>query len=135
MTPEALTQALIAANLDGVTIAPSAARSVVVACGSARVRCHVIGGEWYVYAQGQPPHTFYPTSETLRADIVDALAWSLSSEPMEPGAPETRAALREGGMWSEVVRKHLTLRMEFLTAYNLSRGLRIEIAAALEVTP
>ena len=68
-------------------------------------------------------------------DIVDALAWSLSAEPMEPGAPETRAALRDGGMWGDVVRKHLTLRLEFLTAYKLSRGLRIEIAAALEVTP
>ena len=135
MTPEALADALTAANLDGVIVQPSAARSVVVACGSARVRCHVIGGEWYVYAQGQPPHTFYPTPETLRTDIVDALAWSLSAEPLAPGAPETRAALRGGGMWGDVVRKHLTLRLEFLTAYNLSRGLRIEIAAALEVTP
>ena len=36
MTPEALAEALTAVNLDGVTIQPSAARSVVVACGSAR---------------------------------------------------------------------------------------------------
>lgn len=135
MTPEALAEALTAANLDGVTVTPSAARSVVVACGSARVRCHVIDDEWYVYATGQAPQTFYPTLPTLRGDIVDALAWSLSAEPMEPGAPETRAALRDGGMWGDVVRKHLTLRLEFLTAYKLSRGLRIEIAAALEVTP
>ena len=48
---------------------------------------------------------------------------------------ERIAALRDGGMWGDVVRKHLRARLEMLTAYNLNRGLRIEIAAALEVTP
>jgi len=135
MTPEALAEALTAANLDGVTIQPSAARSVVVTCGSARVRCHVIDGEWLAYAQGKPPRSFFPTMETLRPVLVDALAWSLTAEPMAPGAPETRAALRGGGMWGDVVRKHLSARLEMLTAYNLNRGLRIEIGAALGVTP
>ena len=134
MTPEALAEALTAANLDGVTVQSSTARSVVVACGSARVRCHVIGGEWYAYAQGKPPRSFFPTMETLRPVLVEALAWSLTAEPLAPAAPETRAALRDGGMWGDVVRKHLRARLEMLTAYNLNRGLRIEIAAALEVT-
>lgn len=135
MTAEELTATLTAANLDGVTITSSAARSVVIACGLARVRCHFIEGEWYAYAQGKPPRSFFPTTETLRPVLVDALAWSLSAEPMDPAAPETRAALRDGGMWGDVVRKHLTTRLEMLTAYNLNRSLRIAIAAALEVTP
>ncbi len=56
------------------------------------------------------------TVETLRADLVTILAWSLGRDELDPAAPETRAALRSPGLYGEVLRRHLTDRRADLVA-------------------
>ncbi len=74
--------------------------------------------------------------ETLRADLVEILAWSLNAEHPDPAAPETRAALRSPGLYAEVLRKHLTDRRDALAAVDFPdhRPLVAALTAALKET-
>ena len=50
---------------------------------------------------------FWVRPETLRADLIEILAWSLCACQPDPAAPETLAALRTPGLYGEVLRKFL----------------------------
>ena len=62
--------------------------------------------------------TFRVTADTLRADLVEILAWSLNANHPDPAAPETRAALRSPGLYGEVLRRHLTDRRAALAFFG-----------------
>jgi len=82
------------------------------------------------------PKEFWVRPETLRADLVEILAWSLNADHPDPAAPETRAALRSPGLYSEVLRKHLEDRRDTLAAVDLPhlRPLVAALSAALKET-
>ncbi len=75
------------------------------------------------------------TAETLRADLVTILAWSLGRDELDPAAPETRAALRSPGLYGEVLRKHLEDRRDALAVLGDRYATLIAaIDAALETS-
>jgi hypothetical protein len=79
---------------------------------------------------------FWVRPETLRADLVEILAWSLNATHPDPAAPETRAALRSPGLYGEVLRKHLEDRRDALAAVDFPhlRPLVAALSAALKET-
>ena len=79
---------------------------------------------------------FWVRPETLRADLVEILAWSLNAVHPDPTAPETRAALRTPGLYGEVLRRHLTDRRDVLKALDFPqhRLLVAALTAALKET-
>ncbi len=82
------------------------------------------------------PKEFRVRPETLRADLVEILAWSLNATHPDPAAPETRAALRSPGLYGEVLRKHLEDRRDGLAAIDFPdlRPLVAALTAALKET-
>ena len=76
------------------------------------------------------------TADTLRADLVEILAWSLNAVHPDPAAPETHAALRTPGLYGEVLRRHLTDRRDVLKALDFPqhRPLVAALTAALKET-
>ena len=60
---------------------------------------------------------FWVRPETLRADLVEILAWSLNAVHPDPTAPETRA-LRSPGLYGEVLRRHLTDRRDAIAVFG-----------------
>jgi hypothetical protein len=60
-----------------------------------------------VIAVARRAKVFRVTAETLHADLVEILAWSLCACQPDPSAPETRAALRSPGLYGEILRKFL----------------------------
>ena len=89
-----------------------------------------------VIAVARTAKVFRVTAETLRADLVEILAWSLNAVHPDPAAPETRAALRSPGLYSEVLRRHLTDRRDVLKALDFPqhRSLVAVLSAALKET-
>jgi len=89
-----------------------------------------------VIAVARTAKVFRVTDETLRADLVEILAWSLCACQPDPAAPETRAALRSPGLYSEVLRKHLEDRRDTLAAVDIPhlRPLVAALSAALKET-
>jgi len=78
---------------------------------------------------------FWVRPETLRADLVEILAWSLNADHPDPAAPETRAALRSPGLYCEVLRRHLTDRSDALAFFGDKYATLIAaIDAALETS-
>ena len=76
---------------------------------------------------------FWVRPETLRADLVERLAWSLNAVHPDPAASETRAALRTPGLYGEVLRKHLEDRRDALAVLgDCYATLITAIDAALE---
>jgi hypothetical protein len=89
-----------------------------------------------VIAVARRAKVFRVEAETLRADLVEILAWSLCACQPDPAAPETRAALRSSGLYSEVLRRHLTDRRDALKALDFPqhRSLVAVLSAALKET-
>ena len=78
---------------------------------------------------------FWVRPETLRADLVEILAWSLNAVHPDPAAPETRAALRSPGLYGEVLRHHLSDRRDALSVLGDRYATLIAaIDAALETS-
>ena len=79
---------------------------------------------------------FWVRPETLRADLVEILAWSLNANHPDPAAPETITALRTPGLYGEVLRRHLTDRRDVLKALDFPqhRPLVAALTAALKET-
>ena len=79
---------------------------------------------------------FWVRRATLRADLVEILAWSLNAAHPDPAAPETRAALRSPGLYDEVLRRHLEDRRDVLKALDFPahRPLVAALTAALKET-
>ncbi len=76
---------------------------------------------------------FWVRPETLRADLVEILAWSLNAVHPDPAAPETRAALRTPGLYGEVLRKFFEDQRPALAIFgNRYATLIAAIDAALE---
>ena len=65
-----------------------------------------------------PTKEFWVRPGTLRADLIEILAWSLNTCHPDPAAPETRAALRTPGLYGEVLRRHLTDRRDALAVFG-----------------
>ena len=89
-----------------------------------------------VIAVARRAKTFRVAAKTLRADLVEILAWSLNAVHPDPAAPETRAALRSPGLYGEVLRRHLTDRRDVLKALDFPahRPLVAALSAALKET-
>ena len=79
---------------------------------------------------------FWVRPETLHADLIEILAWSLNAVHPDPAAPETRAALRSPGLYGEVLRKHIEDRRDVLKALDFPehRPLVAALTAALKET-
>ena len=79
---------------------------------------------------------FWVRPDTLHADLIEILAWSLNATHPDPAASETRTALRHPGLYSEVLRRHLTDRRDALKALGLPqhRPLVAALSAALKET-
>ena len=78
---------------------------------------------------------FWVRPETLHADLVEVLAWSLNAVHPDPAAPETRAALRSPGLYGEVLRTHLEDRRPALAIFGDRYATLIAaIDAALETS-
>ena len=71
-----------------------------------------------VIAVARRAKVFRVEAETLRADLVEILAWSLCACQPDPSAPETLAALRSPGLYSEVLRKHLEDRRDAIAVFG-----------------
>ncbi len=73
---------------------------------------------------------------TIRADLIEILAWSLNATHPDPAAPETRAALRSPGLYGGVLREHLEDRRDALAAVDFPhlRPLVAALTAALKET-
>lgn len=71
-----------------------------------------------VIAVARTTKLFRVEAETLRADIVEILAWSLCACHPDPAAPETIVALRSPGLYGEVLRLHLTNRRDALAIFG-----------------
>ena len=88
-----------------------------------------------VIAVARTAKVFRVEAETLRADLVEILAWSLCACHPDPAAPETRAALRSPGLYGEVLRRHLTDRRSALAFFGDRYATLIAaIDAALETS-
>lgn len=89
-----------------------------------------------VIAVARRAKVFRVEAETIHADLVGILAWSLCACQPDPSAPETRAALRTPGLYSEVLRRHLTDRRDVLKALDFPqhRLLVAALTAALKET-
>ena len=79
---------------------------------------------------------FWVRPETLRANLIEILAWSLNAVHPDPAAPETRVALCTPGLYGEVLRRHLTDRHDVLKALDFPqhRPLVAALSAALKET-
>ena len=71
-----------------------------------------------VIAVARRAKTFRVTADTLRANLIEILAWSLNAVHPDPSAPETRAALRTPGLYGEVLRTHLEDRRPALAIFG-----------------
>ena len=71
-----------------------------------------------VIAVARRAKVFRVDAATLRADLVEILAWSLCACHPDPAAPETRTALRSPGLYGEVLRKHLEDRRPALAVFG-----------------
>ena len=89
-----------------------------------------------VIAVARHAKVFRVEAKTLRADLVEIMAWSLNASQPDPAAPETLAALRTPGLYSEVLRRHLTDRRDVLKALDFPqhRSLVAVLSAALKET-
>jgi len=86
-----------------------------------------------VIAVARRAKVFRVEADTLHADLVEILAWSLNATHPDPAAPETRAALRSPGLYGEVLRRHLTNRRDALAIFGDGYATLIAaIDAALE---
>ncbi len=88
-----------------------------------------------VIAVARRAKVFRVEAETLRADLVEILAWSLNATHPDPAAPETLAALRTPGLYSVVLRRHLTDRRDALAMFGDRYATLIAVIdAALETS-
>jgi len=71
-----------------------------------------------VIAVARRAKVFRVEADTLHADLVEILAWSLNATHPDPAASETRAALRIPGLYGEVLRRHLTNRRDALAIFG-----------------
>ena len=77
---------------------------------------------------------FWVRPQTLRADLIRILAWSLSASHPDPAASPTRSALRTPGLYGEVLSRHLTDRRDALAFFGDRYATLIAaIDAALEI--
>jgi hypothetical protein len=144
MTPAAIAAHLDAAPIAGLTheigFGPEATPPAVgeepylaLCAGRAEVCLYVnADGFGEMIAVARRAKVFRVEAETLRADLVEILAWSLNAVHPDPSAPETRAALRSPGLYGEVLRKHLEDRRDTLAAVELYPDIVAAIDAALE---
>jgi hypothetical protein len=126
-----MTPAAIAAHLDAEPIAglthglgfgaeatpPAVGEEpyLVLCAGRAEVCLYVNADDFgEVIAVARNAKVFRVEAETLRANLVEILAWSLNANHPDPSAPETRAALRSPDLYGEVLRKHLEDRRDAL---------------------
>jgi hypothetical protein len=148
-----MTPAAIAAHLDAEPIAglthglgfgPEATPPAVgeepylVLCAGRAEVCLYVNADDFgeVIAVARNAKVFRVDAETLRADLVEILAWSLNATHPDPAAPEMLAALRSPGLYSEVLRKHLEDRRDALAAVDFPdlRPLVAALTAALKET-
>ena len=130
MTPgeiaAALTLAPIAGLTHGLGSGPESVPPVdgedpyLVLCAARAEVCLYVNADdlGEVIAVARRAKVFRVTAETLRADIVEILAWSLNAVHPDPAAPETRAALRSPGLYGEVLRTHLEDRRPALAIFG-----------------
>ena len=148
MTPRQIAAALDAAPIAGLThglgSGPESVPPVdgedpyLVLCAARAEVCLYVNADdlGEVIAVARRAKVFRVTAETLRADLVEILAWSLCACQPDPAAPETLAALRTPGLYSEVLRRHLTDRRDVLKALDFPdhRPLVAALSAALKET-
>jgi len=141
-----MTPAAIAAHLDANPIAglwhgldtafQTAESFLILSAGRAHVDLYSNADDLsgvFAIAGRLKAKDFWVRPETLRADLVEILAWSLCACQPDPAAPETRAALRTPGLYSEVLRRHLTDRRDALAFFGDKYATLIAaIDAALE---
>ena len=110
---------------------------LVLCAGRAEVCLYVNADDFgEVIAVARNAKVFRVEAETLRADLIEILAWSLNANHPDPAAPEMLAALRSPGLYSEVLRKHLEDRRDALAAVDFPdlRPLVAALTAALKET-
>lgn len=144
MTPREIAAALDAAPIEGLThvigtARPDAEPYLDLSCGGAVVTLYADSddlGAVLAIAGHLLPKSFHVTKRTLRADLVEILAWSLNAVHPDPAAPETRAALRSPGLASEILREHLNERRDVLASLDVPayRPLVAALTAALETS-
>ena len=148
MTPREIAAALDAKPIDGLThglgsgpesVPPEDGEDphLCLCAGLAEVCLYVNADDFgEVIAVARRAKVFRVAKETLRADLVEILAWSLNAVHPDPAAPETRAALRSSGLYGEVLRRHLTDRRDVLKALDFPehRPLVAALSAALETS-
>jgi len=140
MTPRQIAAALDADPIAGLThglgSGPESVPPVdgedpyLVLCAARAEVCLYVNADDFaeVIAVARTAKVFRVEAETLHADLVEILAWSLNADHPDPAAPETRAALRSPGLYCEVLRKHLEDRRDTLAAVDLP-DLRLLVAA------
>lgn len=144
MTPRAIAAALSAAPIDGLThgldtVGRDAEPFLILHAGRASVDIYLnhddLSGVFAVAGQLRTKE-FWVRPETLRADLVEILAWSLNATHPDPSAPETRAALRSPGLAGEILRRHLSGRRDALASLDFPayRPLVAALSAALETS-
>ena len=144
MTPRQIAAALDANPIAGLwhgldTVGRAAEPFLILGAGRANVDIYANADDLrgvFALAGRLKAKEFYVTAETLRADLVEILAWSLNAVHPDPAAPETRAALRTPGLYGEVLRKHLEDRRDVLKALDFPdyRSLVAALSAALKET-
>ena len=147
MTPRLIAAALNADPIAGLThglgFGPESVPPVdgedpyLVLCAAHAEVCLYVNADdlGEVIAVARRAKVFRVTAETLRADIVEILAWSLCACHPDPAAPETLAALRSPGLYGEVLRRHLTNRRDALAIFGDRYATLIAaIDAALETS-
>ena len=148
MTPREIAAALDSNPIDGLThglgsgpesVPPEDGEDphLCLCAGRAEVCLYVNADDFgEVIAVARTAKTFRVAAKTLRADLVEILAWSLNACHPDPAAPETRAAMRSSGLYGEVLRRHLTDRRDVLKALDFPahRPLVAALSAALKET-
>ena len=150
MTPRLIAAALDAAPIAGLThglgFGPEATPPVdgenpyLVLCAARAEVCLYVNqgspGGVFAVAGRLGVKEYWLRPARLREGIVQILAWSLCACQPDPAAPETLAALRTPGLYSEVLRRHLTDRRDVLKALDFPdhRSLVAALSAALKET-
>ncbi len=119
MTPRQIAAALDADPIAGLThgfgSGPESVPPVdgedpyLVLCAARAEVCLYVNADDFgeVIAVARRAKVFRVTADTLHADLVEILAWSLCACQPDPSAPETLAALRSPGLYGEILRKFL----------------------------
>lgn len=140
MTPREIAAALDANPIAGLThgLNGGSADPYLSLCADRAVVCLYVNADdlsgVFAVAGRLKTKEFWVHPETLRADLIEILAWSLNAVHPDPAVPETRAALRTPGLYGEVLRKHLEDRRDVLKDLDFPdyRPLVAALTAALE---